>query len=294
MEVTKNYKIGEKQEDGSLVILHPETNTNNVIENDEKQFISKVEKDKLANIEANAQVNKIEGVVVNGVEATLNDKKQAILTVSVATGIKLTYDATSGKIALLDKDDNELSNVDLPLELMVKSGSYNSETRNIELVLANGDKILVPAGDLVDEYNADGTTIVKGTNNTFSIAQAILTRLSNVESKASTNETNITNIVNGTTKVGHSTQADKLSSEKTITINGDASGSVTTDFSTNPNISLILSNSGVSAGTYSAVQVNAKGIVTSGGQVIEVGSSGQTAPSDTLVAGGLFFMEVSE
>lgn len=289
----KKTQINEKLEDGSLQIIHPETDANIVIENDNKQFISKVEKDKLANIEANAQVNKIEGVVVNGVEATLNDKKQAILTVSVGGGIKLTYDATSGKIALLDKDDKELSNVDLPLELMVKSGSYNSETRNIELVLANGDKILVPAGDLVDEYNADGTTIVKGTNNTFSIAQAVLTRLSNVESKASTNETNITNIVNGTTKVKKAESSDKLSSNKTITISGDASGSVSTDFSTNPTITLTLSNSGVTVGTYSAVSVNAKGLVTSGGQVVEVGENGQTTPSSGLVVGGLFFKDIN-
>jgi phage-related tail fiber protein len=295
--MAKNYQINEKLEDGSLNILHPETNSGNVIESDSKQFISKGEKDKLSGIESGAEVNIIEGVTVNGVDATIQNKK-AILTVSVDAGVKLTYDATTGKVALLNKDNTELSSVDLPLELMIESGSYNSSTQNIELVLANGDKILVPAGDLVDEYNADGTTITLGSNNTFSIAQSILTRLSNVETKATTNATAITNITNGTTKVKKAESADsatsagKLSSSKTITLSGDASATITTDFSSNATATITLGNSGVTAGTYSAVTVDAKGRVTNGAQVIEVGSDTQTTPSSSLAVGGLFFKKI--
>lgn len=50
-----------------------------------------------------------------------------------------------------------------------------------------------------------------------------------------------------------------------------------------------LPDSGVTAGSYSAVQVNSKGVVTAGGNSIEWGTSGQTAPSDSLMVGGLFF-----
>lgn len=46
---------------------------------------------------------------------------------------------------------------------------------------------------------------------------------------------------------------------------------------------------GVTAGSYSAVTVNAKGQVTAGGKSVEWGTSGQTAPSDDLMVGGLFF-----
>jgi len=45
---------------------------------------------------------------------------------------------------------------------------------------------------------------------------------------------------------------------------------------------------GVVAGQYSAVNVNAKGRVTAGGQSIEWGTKGQTKPSDSLMIGGLF------
>ena len=81
------------------------------------------------------------------------------------------------------------------------------------------------------------------------------------------------------------TSADKLSSQKTLTVSGDVSGSVSTDFSTNPTLSLTLKNSGVTAGTYSVVAVNSKGIVTAGNQIIEVG----TAASNSLAVGGLLF-----
>ena len=50
-----------------------------------------------------------------------------------------------------------------------------------------------------------------------------------------------------------------------------------------------LPNSGVTAGVYSAVQVNAKGVVTAGNQMIEWGVAGQKTPSATLAIGGLFF-----
>lgn len=78
-----------------------------------------------------------------------------------------------------------------------------------------------------------------------------------------------------------------LEGNQPITLSGDASGSGTTS------ISVTLANSGVTAGTYSAVQVNAKGLVTNGGQIVEVGTSGQTTPSSSLAVGGLFFKLLS-
>lgn len=50
-----------------------------------------------------------------------------------------------------------------------------------------------------------------------------------------------------------------------------------------------LTESGVTAGSYSAVTVDAKGRVTAGGKSVEWGTTGQTAPSDDLMVGGLFF-----
>ena len=55
---------------------------------------------------------------------------------------------------------------------------------------------------------------------------------------------------------------------------------------------LQLTNTGVAAGTYSVVSVNAKGRVTAGAQLIEVGSDNQATPSASLAIGGIFFKKI--
>lgn len=124
--------------------------------------------------------------------------------------------------------------------------------------------------------------------------KALAERVTAVEGKSSTNGTNIsnvttrvTNIENGNKAVG---KATKLANARKISITGDASGSADFDGSADKSITLTLANSGVAAGTYSAVAVDAKGRVTAGNQIIEWGAKGQTEPSADLAVGGLFFM----
>lgn len=97
------------------------------------------------------------------------------------------------------------------------------------------------------------------------------------------------NLLNGTTSVA---KADALSTGRKISLTGDATGNCTFDGSADKSIAVTLANSGVTAGTYSAVAVDAKGRVTAGSQIIEWGTSGQTTPSANLAVGGLFFMLV--
>ena len=59
-------------------------------------------------------------------------------------------------------------------------------------------------------------------------------------------------------------------------------------FGTSPRALIDLTNTGVTAGQYSAVNVDAKGRVTAGGKSIEWGTSGQKTPSNDLMIGGLF------
>ncbi len=124
--------------------------------------------------------------------------------------------------------------------------------------------------------------------------KALATRLTAVEEKATTNATNVssvgtrvTNIENGTKAAG---KATKLATARKISITGDATGSAEFDGSADKTINLTLANSGVAAGTYSAVAVDAKGRVTAGSQIVEWGAKGQTEPSANLAVGGLFFM----
>ena len=58
----------------------------------------------------------------------------------------------------------------------------------------------------------------------------------------------------------------------------------------NDNTAVIeMADSGVVSGVYSAAKVNSKGIVTSGGQIVEFGSTADADPDSLLVIGGLFF-----
>lgn len=84
-------------------------------------------------------------------------------------------------------------------------------------------------------------------------------------------------------------KANKLVTARTISLSGDATGSISFDGSSNKTLSVTLANSGVTAGTYSVVTVDAKGRATSGGQIIEVGGASQTTPSASLAVGGIFF-----
>lgn len=124
--------------------------------------------------------------------------------------------------------------------------------------------------------------------------KSLAVRVTAVEGKASANESNIssvgtrvTNLENGTKAAG---KATKLATARKISISGDATGSTDFDGNADKTIALTLANSGVAAGTYSAVAVDAKGRVTAGNQIVEWGAKGQTQPSANLAVGGLFFM----
>lgn len=174
-----------------------------------------------------------------------------------------------------------------------------------QVVALEGDKL-----DLEDYQKKSDNSLNTTTKTVVGAINEVKTSVSNVSSTASTNAAEITKIKNGTIKVGSATSADSANeatsaikwktartigvsvgsgtkSDGTTAISG--SGTQTVDGSINKTISVTLGDSGVMAGTYSAVQVNAKGIAVAGGHMIEIGSSGQTTPSSTLATGGLFF-----
>ena len=132
------------------------------------------------------------------------------------------------------------------------------------------------------------TTALSINNSTYNYVEEVLTAIKNY----------VDGIVNGTTAVANATnatnatkanKADQLVTARTISLSGDATGSISFDGSSNKTLSVTLSNSGVTAGTYSVVTVDAKGRATSGGQIIEVGGASQTTPSASLAVGGIFF-----
>lgn len=118
--------------------------------NSSNKFTNSQEKTKLSNIEDNAQVNKLETISINGgTPIQPGVDKNIDLTILLEAGVKLTYVGATGVLSLLDEDNNVLSSVDLPLELIVQSGYYDSQNKNIVLVLANQDTIVIPVADIL-------------------------------------------------------------------------------------------------------------------------------------------------
>ena len=162
----------------------------------------------------------------------------------------------------------------------------------------------------VNDLKTQGAVNLGFSKTVVGAKKKIKTTADNASSTASSNATEITKIKNGTTKVGSASSADsateatsatKWKTARTIGVSVNSgtksdgstaitgSGSQSVDGSADKTITVTLGNSGVTAGTYSAVQVNAKGIAVAGGQMLEVGTSGQTTPSASLATGGLFF-----
>ena len=126
--------------------------------------------------------------------------------------------------------------------------------------------------------------------------KALATRVTAAEDNITANDQDITELQNrakaledGTSAAG---KATKLATARKISLTGDATGNTTFDGTADKSIAVTLANSGVTAGTYSAVSVDAKGRVTAGSQIVEWGTTGQNTPSANLAVGGLFFMLV--
>lgn len=298
--MAKNVIINEKQQDGSLLELHPRTSADNIVETTEKKVMTATEREQLAELYSMKDATgKVDDVQTSDGTSILGADKIARLPDYILNSQK----GSNNGVASLGADGKVPSSqlpsyVDDVIEYASLTNFPTTGESGKIYVALDTNKTYRWSGSSYTEISqslaigeTSGTAYdgAKGKQNADNIA-ALTSKVSTIESATSQNTTDITNIKNGTTKVSKSTEADKLSESKTITVDGDISGSVETDFSTNPTLTLSLPDI-TTEGTYSAVQVNKKGQVTSGGQVIEVGVAGQTTPSASLVVGGIFFKE---
>lgn len=117
------------------------------------------------------------------------------------TGNKISLDINNTTyvmtLSLLDKNDNVLSTgtVDLPLESVVVSGSYDSENKKIVLTLQGGSTVEFSVADLVSGLQSEITNanklsadLVDDTSTTHKFTtSANLTKLSGIETGAEVN-----------------------------------------------------------------------------------------------------------
>jgi hypothetical protein len=178
----------------------------------------------------------------------------------------------------------------------------------ITIAAGNG---LVTGGTFTLNDTAQTITVALGTPGTLSSTSTNEATTDShthaISSGSLTNDSQGTITVGGTGKVLDADITIELASAYGDTVNpygaktantilaGPATGSAATP-GFRAMVNADLPNSGVEAGTYSAVTVNTKGIVTAGAHVIQVGyisaTPGTNEPSELLVVGGLFFEEL--
>lgn len=116
-------------------------------------------------------------------EAAAEENKAALgnyyTKIEIDSGVAKTAEVTMDNttyvvtVTLKSADGTVLStsSVDLPLESVVVSGSYNNATQSIDLVLQNGSTVSIPVGDLVDGL-ASQTALDNVINGTTPVAKA--------------------------------------------------------------------------------------------------------------------------
>lgn len=176
-------------------------------------------------------------------------------------------------------------------------------------VASNASSALSKANANATEISTIKTTYQTKTDNTLgTTSKTVVGAINEVKgtadsalSKANANATEISNLKNGTTKAKKAETADKVANKLTVgngttsvQFDGSAAKNVTlgtSDFSvseTSGTLSVGLSNTGVTAGTYTALAVNAKGRVTAGGRAIAFIGKDDPIPSDVMVNGLIF------
>lgn len=176
-------------------------------------------------------------------------------------------------------------------------------------VASNASSALSKANANATEISTIKTTYQTKTDNTLeTTSKTVVGAINEVKgtadsalSKSNANATEISNLKNGTTKAKKAETADKVENKLTVgngttsvQFDGSAAKNVTLDTSdfsvseTSGTLSVGLSNTGVKAGTYTALAVNAKGRVIDGGRAIAFIGKDDPIPSDVMVNGLMF------
>lgn len=81
------------------------------------------------------------------------DVSEQIKEAVIDAFIDVDYNPNTG-VLTFEQQGGGSKSIDLPLELIVESGYYDSETQELVLILANGQEIRIPIGDLLTDLDA--------------------------------------------------------------------------------------------------------------------------------------------
>lgn len=153
------------------------------------------------------------------------------------------------------------------------------------------------SGAAISKSTSNGSLMVNGADIVvYALPVATSDVLGGVKSSSGTGKVTVDSTT-GTASVSNVASADKLSTERTISLSGDVTGSGSFDGSAGLAITTALAGQAFTAGTYTKVTVNTKGIVTgvanisesdlpSGISVGKISGLGSAATKNTGTASG--------
>ena len=150
---------------------------------------------------------------------------------------QVAYDGATGKLTLKDHAGTTLSEVNLPLDNFVKSGTYDEATNALVLTLQQGGTVTIPAADLVKIYHAGDTATAKVVLETEPVTGDTLIKV-NVQVSATANNAIVANAdglfvdKEALLKVAELTNADEILIVDGTTGHAKASGVKLADLAT--------------------------------------------------------------
>ena len=189
---------------------------------------------------------------------TVNDISASKVKGSVDSAKKVDHTLTMGAKTFDGTADVTFTTEDLPLptDLVHKTDLGTAEDAGLVKGSAAQDKVSIGA-DGTMTVNDISASKVQGTVAKAADAEKF-GGIAAADAFVAGADTNLT------PKVKAAAAADALAAEKTISVSGDATGSAKFDGSKDADIAITLADSGVNAGTYQKVTVDAKGRVTAG------------------------------
>lgn len=273
MAITKkDYQIIQKVGEDEFLLLHPETNAENVvvdvdgIEDKDLAAALKSLKDNVDSKASSSDIPDVSQFITKAVEDLIN---------------YYTKSAIDDKITDLENKVSAIPKFSISVVAALPTEDISDTT--IYLVSTGTD-----TDNLYTEYiYVDGSWEILGAQKLdlagYATEAWVSTQLAGYVTEARVKEL----IASGAHKLAEA--ADKLTNARKISISGDVVGETTFDGSDDSDIAVELSKTGVAAGVYTAVEVDEKGRVTAGSRAIEIGTAGQETPSQDLAIGGLFF-----
>lgn len=268
----KDYQIIQKLGEDEFLLLHPETNAENVVvdvegvEGKDLAAALKALKDDVDSKATSSEIPDVSQFITKAVEDLIN---------------YYTKSAIDDKITDLENKVSAIPKFSISVVAALPTEDISATT--IYLVSTGND-----SDNLYTEYiYVDGAWEILGTQKLDLTGYAkedwVSTQISGFVT-----ETRVQELI-AAASLKTAETADKLTNARKISISGDVAGEATFDGSDDSDIAVELSKTGVAAGVYTAVEVDEKGRVTAGSKAIEIGTAGQTTPSQDLAIGGLFF-----